>query len=95
MESNEMIVGHPAITVVSRAPTMPTITPINAADQAQCDCFDRETASEYARRLAPTAMRTPISLVRSVTDTRRMFMMPMPPTSSDTDAMANSMTVSV
>ena len=28
-------------------------------------------------------MRTPISRVRSVTDTSMMFMMPMPPTSSD------------
>jgi 5-oxoprolinase (ATP-hydrolysing) len=30
--------------------------------------------------LAPTALRKPISLVRSVTDTSMMFMMPMPPT---------------
>ena len=35
------------------------------------------------RPLAPTAMRMPISRVRSVTDTSRMFMMPMPPTSSE------------
>jgi hypothetical protein len=32
-------------------------------------------------------MRTPISLVRSMTLTNMMFMMPMPPTSSDTAAM--------
>ena len=30
------------------------------------------------RRLAPTARRTPISRVRSVTETSMMFMMPMP-----------------
>ena len=30
---------------------------------------------------APRALRMPISLVRSVTDTSMMFMMPMPPTS--------------
>ena len=42
--------------------------------------------------LAPTARRSPISRVRSVTDTNMMFMMPMPPTSNDTDATAaNSM----
>ena len=29
-------------------------------------------------RLAPTAMRTPISLVRSVTDTSKIFMIPDP-----------------
>ncbi|EXI76377.1 MAG: hypothetical protein AW07_00322 [Candidatus Accumulibacter sp. SK-11] len=35
-------------------------------------------------------MRIPISRVRSVTETSMMFMMPMPPTSSDTDAIAPS-----
>ena len=42
---------------------------------------------------APTAMRTPISRVRSVTLTSMMFMMPMPPTSSETPAIAPSSTV--
>jgi len=40
--------------------------------------------------LAPTAMRMPISLVRSVTDTNRIFMIPIPPTSSEMDATARS-----
>ena len=44
-------------------------------------------------RLAPIALRMPISRVRSVTDTSMMFMMPMPPTSSDTAAMLASSTV--
>ena len=43
-----------------------------------------------SRPRAPTAMRRPISRVRSVTDTSMMFMMPMPPTTSDTDAIAAS-----
>ena len=34
------------------------------------------------RRRAPSARRTPISRVRSVTDTSMMFMIPMPPTTS-------------
>ena len=34
------------------------------------------------RLRAPSARRTPISRVRSRTDTSMMFMMPMPPTSS-------------
>jgi len=33
--------------------------------------------------VAPMDMRMPISRVRSVTETSMMFMMPMPPTSSD------------
>ena len=40
--------------------------------------------------LAPTASRRPISRVRSVTETSMMFMIPMPPTISDTDAIAPS-----
>ena len=45
--------------------------------------------------LAPIAMRRPISRVRSVTLTSMMFMMPMPPTSSETPAMAASRLVNV
>ena len=45
--------------------------------------------------MAPTAMRTPISLVRSVTDTSKIFMMPIPPTNRDTEAMANNIIVKV
>ena len=39
--------------------------------------------SRMLLRLAPMALRTPISRVRSATDTNMMFMMPMPPTNSD------------
>ena len=41
------------------------------------------------------AIRSPISRVRSVTDTSMMFMMPMPPTTSETPAMSESRTISV
>ncbi len=43
-----------------------------------------------SRPRAPTAMRRPISRVRSVTETSMMFMMPIPPTSSETEAIAAS-----
>ena len=46
-----------------------------------------------SRRLAPMAMRMPISRVRSVTVTSMMFMMPMPPTSSEIAPMAPSTSV--
>ena len=42
-----------------------------------------KTAAECVRRFAPMALRTPISRVRSATDTNMMFMMPMPPTNND------------
>ena len=48
-----------------------------------------------SRCRAPTASRRPISRVRSVTDTSMMFMMPMPPTASDTPATAASSRASV
>ena len=41
-------------------------------------------------RVAPSALRTPISRVRSVTETSMMFMMPIPPTSRLTAAMLAS-----
>ena len=43
-----------------------------------------------SRPLAPILMRRPISRVRSVTETYMMFMMPMPPTSSEMPATAAS-----
>ena len=41
-----------------------------------------------SRRRAPIARRTPISRVRSITLASMMFMIPMPPTSSEIDAIA-------
>ena len=48
-----------------------------------------------SRLRAPTDMRMPISRVRSVTETSMMFMIPMPPTRSDTPAIAASSVVRV
>jgi hypothetical protein len=48
-----------------------------------------------SRCVAPTALRMPISRVRSVTDTSMMFMIPIPPTTRDTAAMAPSKRVMV
>ena len=47
------------------------------------------------RGVAPSALRSPISRIRSVTDTSMMFITPMPPTSSEMPAMPPSRTVSV
>ena len=43
-----------------------------------------------SRRLAPRARRMPISRVRSVTVASMMFMMPMPPTTSEMLAISTS-----
>jgi len=44
---------------------------------------------------APIALRRPISRVRSRTDTSMMFMMPIPPTSSEIAAIAPRNSVNV
>ena len=56
--------------------------PDQPAEKAQHDGLDEELPQDVAA-LAPTAMRRPISRVRSVTDTIMMFMMPTPPTMSE------------
>lgn len=57
--------------------------------------IDNATASmrncdKISRLRAPTASLRPISFVRSVTDTNMIFMMPIPPTISDTAAVIAS-----
>src|SRR5437762_11917763 len=59
---------------------MPMIPPITESVTASIRNW-----SMMWRRRAPTAMRRPISRVRSVTDTSMMFMMPMPPTGDRSD----------
>ena len=44
-----------------------------------------------SRRRAPSALRMPISAVRSVTLTNMIFMTPMPPTIKPTDEIAMAM----
>ena len=57
------------------------MTPNDAADVAQHDGLQQELRPD-ARRLAPSALRRPISRVRSVTATSMMFMIPIPATTS-------------
>src|SRR6058998_698752 len=66
-----------------RPKAIPMTPPINDSVMASTRNWSR-----MSRPRAPTAMRRPISRVRSVTDTSMMFMMPMPPTSSETEAIA-------
>ena len=71
------------------ATAKPTATPIAPPP------VHKATASitnwvRMSRGLAPIASLSPISRVRSVTDTSMMFMMPIPPTISETQATAAS-----
>ena len=64
---------------------MPTPPPIRQSTTAST----RNCRKMLAAR-APTAIRRPISRVRSVTETSMMFMMPTPPTTSEIRATHNS-----
>ncbi len=57
-----------------------------AAGERQGDRLD-EKLDEHVLRRAPSALRRPISRVRSVTETSMMFMIPMPPTRRATPTM--------
>ena len=55
----------------------------------------RRNCIRMSRFSAPTALRMPISRVRSVTLTSMMFMMPMPPTTREMPAIAPKNAVNV
>ena len=72
-------------STASDAPT-PSATPMTPPTTTSVTASNRNCSRTW-RPFAPMAMRMPISRVRSVTDTSMMFMMPMPPTSSEMAAM--------
>jgi hypothetical protein len=67
----------------------PEPTPVRIATVTTRNC------DPTSRRVAPTARRTPISRVRSITDVSMLFMMPMPPTMSARTATLPTTTVNV
>ena len=77
------------------APTAPRSDAEQPAGEAEHRRLDEELAPDRARGAAPSALRRPISRIRSVTETSMMFITPMPPTSSEMTAMPASITVSV
>ena len=66
---------------------MPSITPMTPPIR-QSTIDSVINCMRMAELRAPSALRVPISRVRSVTDTVMMFMTPMPPTSRLMAAMA-------
>ena len=63
-------------------PTMPPVSDSVIDSVSTCDMM--------SRRLAPSALRRPISRVRSLTTISMMFMITMPPTTSDRATMPTS-----
>ena len=81
--------GQPAKRATPRWMPSADADPDGAARDRQHDRLDQELGADVAA-LAPIAMRMPISRVRSVTETSMMFMIPMPPTRSETPAIDHS-----
>ncbi len=76
------------MTVEKSAPS-----PIPATPPTSDSVIDSvSTWDMMSSRLAPSALRRPISRVRSLTTISMMFMMTMPPTSSDSPTMPTSTT---
>ena len=71
----------------TRMPMRPPVSEMSTDSMRNCN--------DMTGPVAPTAMRRPISLVRSVTDTSMMFMMPMPATRSEKAAATTRMSVTV
>ncbi len=67
------------------AAAIPMITPTSAPISVRITASTRNWP-RIERRRAPSALRTPISRVRSVTETSMMFMIPTPATSRAIEA---------
>src|SRR3982074_568619 len=86
---NDMVAGSDGnaigTIVVISAPSASPITPPTAGSIAA----SRGNLTGMSRLLAPIALLTPISRVRSVTETSMMFITPTPPTIKPTLETAN------
>ena len=81
------------IPAAIRMTITPTITPTTAPPVESMTASTRNT-SRICRRLAPSALSSPTSLVRSETETSITFMMPIPATASEMAAIPASPAVS-
>ena len=76
-----------SVSSTTLAPKTPITTPITPPiTDNKNDSIKNCTLMSEA--FAPIAIRMPISLVLSVTDTSIIFIIPIPPTNRDTDAIA-------
>ena len=78
MLAGVMLTCQPAKLPTAQVATAPSSTPMAPPIRLSVTASIRNCIS-MSRPRAPTAMRNPISRVRSVTLTSMMFMMPMPP----------------
>ena len=86
MERGDTIVGHPASIDSIFEPDTPKPVPIipQIKDNVSASIMNWSLMSQV---FAPTAILIPISLVLSVTETSMIFIIPIPPTIRETEAM--------
>ena len=77
--------GQPARALTASELALPTRIPMNPPTRHKTTASTRNWF-KISLVSAPTAIRNPISRVRSVTETSMMFMMPTPPTTRETAA---------
>ena len=73
----------------------PTAMPMSPPRSGEGEGLDEELGEDVAARARRSALRIPISRVRSRTETSMMFMIPMPPTMSEIEAIPPRSSVSV
>ena len=91
---NTMLKLSPPNAATASPSSSASVTP-SAPPMRQTSTASMRNCLRMSPWRAPTAMRTPISCVRSVTDTSMMFITPMPPTTSEMTAMAEISSVMV
>ena len=87
-----MYMGQPIAYLIISDEPIPRITPIIPPVTLIMTASIRNW-NRMCRPFAPMDIRSPISRVRSATDTYMMFMIPMPPTSNDMPAIQANRTV--
>src|ERR1700761_686682 len=92
-DDSDTIVGQPRVSVTTCVDTKPSKTPMTPPVTLISTASIRNCINISLPR-APIDIRNPISLVRSVTDTYMIFMMPIPPITSEIPATTVSNTVS-
>ena len=85
---------QPASAPIRAETATPTTIPTSPPSSDSVSASIRNWAMT-SRPRAPIALRIPISRVRSRTDTSMMFMIPIPPTTSEIEAIPASRIVSV
>ena len=94
IENAVMIVGHFASEEMTVEPTIPIMMPMTPPSMLNTSASIRNWV-RISRPRAPIDIRMPISRVRSVTETSMIFIIPMPPTKSETDAILASSIVRI